>query len=62
MPEDWLERYLDGIQRVSPADVRRAFADHLRPDAMTILIVGDPDRVGRTALESLGPVTVLELD
>ena len=62
MPEDWLERYLDGIQRVSPADVRRAFADHLRPDAMTILVVGDPDRVGRTALESLGPVTVLELD
>jgi predicted Zn-dependent peptidase len=62
MPEDWLERYLAGIQRVLPADVRRVFADHLRPDAMTILVVGDPDRVGRAALESLGPVTVLEPD
>jgi len=28
---------------------------------MAILIVGDPDRIGREELETLGPVTVLEL-
>ncbi len=27
---------------------------------MTILIVGDPERIGRDALAGLGPVTVLE--
>jgi zinc protease len=62
MPEDWLERYLDGIQLVEPTDVQRVFAEHLRPRDMTILVVGDPDRVGQAALESLGRVTVLELD
>jgi zinc protease len=62
LPEDWLERYLAGIQRVEPGDVRRVFEEHLRPDEMTILLVGDPDRLGRAALAALGPVTVLELD
>jgi hypothetical protein len=27
---------------------------------MTMLVVGDPDRIGRAALASLGPVTVLD--
>jgi zinc protease len=62
LPDDWLQRYVDGIQRVEPADVRRVFADNLRPEGMTILVVGDPDRIGRDALASLGPVTVLSLD
>jgi zinc protease len=62
MPEDWLERYLAGIQRVEPGDVQRVLADNLRPSDMSILVVGDPDRIGRSALAELGPVTVLELD
>ena len=62
MPEDWLERYLEGIQLVEASDVRRVFAEHLRPEDMSILVVGDPDRIGREALAALGPVTVLELD
>lgn len=62
LPEDWLERYVRGIQRVSTGDVRRVFADQVHPDQMTILIVGDPDRMGRQALATLGPVTVLEVD
>ncbi|HUF77264.1 MAG TPA: pitrilysin family protein [Longimicrobiales bacterium] len=62
MPEDWLERYLAGIQSVEPEDVQRVLADNLRPEDMSILVVGDPERVGRAALAELGPVTVLELD
>jgi zinc protease len=62
MPEDWLERYLTGIQHVEPEDVHRVLADNLRPDEMSILVVGDPERVGRAALAELGPVTVLRLD
>ncbi|HSH75990.1 MAG TPA: pitrilysin family protein [Longimicrobiales bacterium] len=59
MPEDWLERYAEGIQLVTPAEVRRVFDEHVRPDEMTILVVGDPERIGREALDALGPVTVL---
>jgi len=60
LPDDWLERYVEGVQDVTTEDVRRAFADHLRPAEMTILVVGDVQRIGREALERLGPVTVLE--
>jgi len=62
LPEDWLERYVDGIQSVEPDDIRRVFADNLRPAEMTILVVGDADRIGREALAKLGPVTVLTPD
>lgn len=61
LPEDWLERYLRGVQGVTPASVENAFEQHLRPEEMTILIVGDIDRIGRTALEAFGPVTELEI-
>ncbi|MDA0328854.1 MAG: pitrilysin family protein [Gemmatimonadetes bacterium] len=59
LPDDWLERYWRGVQEVTPESVQRVFGEHLRPEAMTILIVGDPIRIGWSAIESLGPVTVL---
>ncbi len=62
LPEDWLQRYVDGIQLVTAADVEKVFADNLHPSEMTILIVGDSARIGRDALERLGPVTVLDVD
>lgn len=62
LPADWLEQYLAGVQEVTPESVRSVFAEHLRPEAMTILVVGDPERIGWDALRSLGPVTVLEVD
>jgi zinc protease len=58
-PEDWLERYVSGIQEVEPSDILSVFADQVRPDEMTILVVGDPERIGRERLAELGPVTVL---
>lgn len=61
LPEDWLARYLRGVQAVTPEAVRQVFGEHLRPELMTILIVGDPDRIGRARLAALGPVTVLEI-
>lgn len=59
LPEDWLERYLEKIQDVSPSDVREVFRTHVHPEEMVILIVGDPDAF-EEPLEALGPVTVLE--
>jgi zinc protease len=58
-PEDWLERYVGGIQEVEPSDVLSVFADQVHPDEMTILIVGDAERIGRDRLAELGEVTVL---
>jgi len=59
LPEDWLERYLRGVQAVGPMDVAAVFDAHLRPEEMTILIVGDTARMGLSELERLGPVTLL---
>jgi zinc protease len=59
LPEDWLGRYLEEIQDVSPADVQRVFQTHVHPERMVILILGDPDAFDEP-LEVLGPVTVIE--
>ncbi len=61
LPDDWLERYLRGVQSVTPASIQRAFLENLNPDEMTILIVGDVDRIGREALAAFGPVSELEV-
>lgn len=60
LPEDWLERYWRGVQEVTPDDIRTVFSEHLRPDEMTILVVGDPARI-REDLARLGPVTLVEV-
>lgn len=44
LPEDWLERYVRGIQEVTPESIRSVFRRYVDPDQMTILIVGDPTR------------------
>lgn len=62
LPEDWLERYSRGIQEITPEQVHEVFAEHLYPEEMTILILGDVDRIGRAALERFGPVTILRAD
>jgi zinc protease len=58
LPEDWLQRYLEGVQRVTPESIREVFADQLRPEDMTILVVGDPDQIG-DHLTALGAVTTI---
>ena len=60
LPEDWLERYWRGVQTVTPEGIQAVFAEHLRPEEMTILVVGDPERIG-DELTRLGPVTTLQV-
>jgi len=57
LPGDWLEKYVRGIQEVSPEEVRDVFRKHLHPEEMTILILGDPEAFG-LPLESLGKVRI----
>ena len=61
LPMDWLERYLRGIQRVTPDAVHEVFRDELDPDRMTIMLLGDTTRFDGSPRE-LGDVTILEED
>lgn len=61
LPEDWLERYLAGIQGVGPNDVHRVSSRYIDPERMTILLVGDAEAFG-PGLEEIGPVYRLSTD
>ena len=61
LPADWLDRYVNGIQKVTPATVLDIFRSEVDPDRMTILLVGDTTRFDGSPSE-LGVVTVLEED
>ena len=61
LPPDWLERYLRGIQRVTPGAVLDVFQAELEPARMTFLLLGDTTRFDGSPSE-LGAVTVLAED
>lgn len=60
LPDDWLDRFLLGVQAVGPDDVRRVFRDHVVPERMVILVVGDPEQMD-VPLDALGDVTLLQI-
>lgn len=62
LPEDYFDVYRDRVRGVTRDDVLRAAREHLHPEALQLLIVGDP-AVVRPPLESLafGPVTVYDV-
>jgi zinc protease len=60
LPEDWLERYIRGIQRVSPNDVQRVFREYVDPEEMIILILGNPGDFDLPP-ETLGNVQIWEV-
>jgi len=61
LSDEWLERYLAGIQAVDAPAVEAVYRRYLRPEEMVILVVGDEEAL-RGPLESLGPVTLLSID
>lgn len=54
---DYHARYRERVRAVTVDDVARAARRRLHPDALTIVVAGDADRVA-PELESLGPVEV----
>ena len=61
LPADWLERYMGGIQAVTPRTVLEVFRSEVDPARMTILLVGDTTRFDGSPSE-LGRATVLDAD
>jgi zinc protease len=51
--EDYLKTYVQKINAVTPADVQRETAEHIKPEQMTIVVVGDK----ATIAEQLAPFT-----
>ena len=42
LPEDYYDRYRDHVRNVTTADVLRAAREHLHPDRLRVVVVGDP--------------------
>ena len=61
LPADYLERFRDGVVRVTREEILKVAQKHLRPDALIILAVGRSDRFDRP-LSSLGAVNVIPLE
>jgi zinc protease len=59
-PLDWLSRYQDRIEAVTTGEVRAAAREHLRPEELTILVVG-PTEGRDTDLTGFGEVTPVDI-
>jgi zinc protease len=59
-PLDWLSRYQDRIEAVTTEEVRAAARQHLRPEELTILVVG-PTEGRDTDLTGFGEVTPVDV-
>jgi len=49
--EDYLKTYVQKVNAVTPAEVQKQTAEHLKPDQMTIVVVGDKSKIS----EQLAP-------
>ena len=63
LPTDYYRGLPGDIDRVTAGDVRRVAEEHLRPEQMTVVAVGDLSKI-REPLEKLelGPVQCIDLD
>jgi zinc protease len=62
LPDDYHHRYRDQIRAVDVETAKAAVARHLHPERMSVVIVGDADRIrGPVEALGLGPVTIAGL-
>ena len=60
LPDDELARYRAAIEAVTAEDVRKAAVDHIHPDRIAIVVVGDADAVaGDLEAAELGDMEVI---
>lgn len=59
-PLDWLDRYIEGIREVTVEEVRAVGPKYVRPDDLTIMVVGPSEGRDRP-LEDFGPVTAVDI-
>lgn len=59
-PPDFIEKYREGIEKVTAADVTRVANKYVHPSKLAILVVGNDAQFG-TPLSTLGPVKTLDI-
>jgi len=59
-PQDYLEKFRIGVDKVTPADVARAASKYLHKDKLAVLVVGNSGEFDKP-LSSLGPVTNIDI-
>ncbi len=59
-PLDFLERYRDGIEKVTTEDVTRVAKKYLHKDTLAVLVVGNDSEFGKP-LSTLGQVQTLDI-
>ncbi|MFQ5719209.1 MAG: M16 family metallopeptidase [Acidobacteriota bacterium] len=59
-PLDWLQRYREGIDKVTTAQVRQVAAKYIHPDQFAVLVVGPAEGRDRP-LSDFGQVTTLDI-
>jgi zinc protease len=59
-PPDFLDKYKNGIEKVTSADVARVANKYIDANKLAIVIVGNESEMG-TPLKELGPVTNLDI-
>lgn len=57
---DFLEKFRNNIEKVTPGDVARVAKKYIRPDELTLLVVGKAEDFDRP-LDSFGPVTEIDI-
>ncbi|MBP1636170.1 MAG: peptidase domain protein [Acidobacteria bacterium] len=63
LPADYFSTYVDRIQAVSAADVRRVAQKYITPGRFTVVVVGDRKTIEAPVRAlKLGPVTVMSVD
>ncbi|HSD49846.1 MAG TPA: insulinase family protein, partial [Candidatus Methylomirabilis sp.] len=60
-PSDYYETLLDRYRAVTAADIQRVARQYLRPDASTIVVVGDATKF-EPAMATFGPIHRLSVD
>ena len=59
-PQDYLEKFRTGVEKVTAADVAQAVAKYLHKDQLAVLVVGHASEFDKP-LSSIGPVTTLDI-
>jgi zinc protease len=59
-PQDFLERFRAGVEKVEKADVERVAAKYLHKDKLAVLVVGNTSQFDKP-LSSLGTVTTVDI-
>jgi len=59
LPDRYYDEYRERVRAVTVADVLRAAQDHLHPDALRIVVVGDPGAIASPVGDAVGLVPVV---